>query len=140
MLMRFQSLSIFAIVLTTIQTFSFGQDTFRNVEIQTNTTDDDITIESLNQIPNVNISSASESHHPSISPTNAASSSPSFLPTSSPTPECHDLASYRSPINDFTCRDHRNTDCTKWKYLGLTDYQVLELLRSCPVSCRVDCG
>jgi len=84
----------------------------------------------------------------SIAPTTTISSNPSFAtsydPSSthsaSPTVECHDLESYRSPLNELTCRDHRNTDCSKWKYLGLTDEEVLELYRSCPVSCSVDCG
>lgn len=61
-------------------------------------------------------------------------------PSSSPTPVCHDLTSYKSPINDLPCWAFRNTDCLAWKYIGLTDLQVMELLQSCPESCRVECG
>ncbi len=61
-------------------------------------------------------------------------------PSSGPTYECHDLESYRSPINELRCRDHRHTNCVKWKCLGLTDADIVDLLRSCPRSCNVDCG
>lgn len=61
-------------------------------------------------------------------------------PSSSPTSECHDLADYKSPINDLPCWAFRNTDCLAWKYIGLTDLQLLELLQSCPQSCEVDCS
>lgn len=76
----------------------------------------------------------------SSSPSVTASYDPSSMPSATPTVECHDLKSYRSPLNELTCRDHRNTDCSMWKYLGLTDEEVLELYRSCPVSCSADCG
>ena len=88
-------------------------------------------IETTSIAPTTTISS-----NPSVS----ASYDPSSMPSATPTRECHDLESYRSPLNKLTCRDHRNTDCSMWKYLGLTDEDVLDLYRSCPVSCSVDCG
>lgn len=84
------------------------------------------------------------SSEPSVSASYYPSSPPSVSPTMrsvSPTLKCNDLESYKSPINKFiTCRVHLNTDCSKWKHLGLSDDEVLELYRSCPVSCGVDCG
>jgi hypothetical protein len=76
----------------------------------------------------------------SSNPSVSANYDPSSIPSATPTGECHDLESYRSPLNKLTCRDHRNTDCSMWKYFGLTDEEILELYRSCPVSCSVDCG
>jgi len=65
---------------------------------------------------------------------------PSVTPSSYPTAECHDIASYQGPINNFTCEFHANTDCIQWRYLGLTIEQVEELLNNCPVSCGIECG
>ena len=81
-----------------------------------------------------------KSSHPSYYPTSEPTITKSTVPSNAPSPECHDLASYRSPLNDFTCYDHRNTNCSNWKYLGLTDEDVLELYRSCPQTCGVECG
>jgi hypothetical protein len=87
--------------------------------------------------------SASWTELPTRTP-NIISQSPSASlisePSSSPTPVCHDLTYYKSPINDLPCWAFRNTDCLAWKYIGLTDLQVLELLQSCPESCKVECG
>lgn len=77
---------------------------------------------------------------PSGSPTKTASLQPSAIPSSFPTLECHDIQSYESVINNFSCEDHAGTDCFKWRFLGLTLDQVEQLIVSCPVSCRVECG
>lgn len=77
---------------------------------------------------------------PSSTPTDQPSASPSELPSASPSLSCHDVASYRSPINNFTCEDHANTDCTKWRHLGLNDTHLQELVENCPIACKVPCG
>ena len=74
----------------------------------------------------------------SLSLTRETSSTNTTLET--PNSECNDLESYRSPIIGFTCEEHRNKDCFKWKDLGLTDEQLVTLLESCPIACNVDCG
>jgi hypothetical protein len=79
-------------------------------------------------------------NQPSVSPTDYPSSSPSDLPSALPTFSCHDVASYRSPINNLTCEDHANTDCMRWRYLGLNLTNLQELAESCPVTCDIDCG
>lgn len=81
-----------------------------------------------------------KSSQPSSYPTKEPTITKSTVPSNAPSPECHDLGLYRSPLNDFTCYDHRNTNCSNWKYLGLTDEDVLELYRSCPQTCSVECG
>ena len=79
------------------------------------------------------------SKQPSFQPSVPPSASPSSVPSAMPSPICHDIDSYRSPLNEFECHDHRGTDCTLWRYLGLTVEQVIELLKSCPESCSIDC-
>ena len=79
-------------------------------------------------------------NQPSVSPTDYPSSSPSDVPSALPTFSCHDVASYRSPINNLTCEDHANTDCMRWRYLGLNLTNLQELAESCPVTCDIDCG
>ena len=74
-----------------------------------------------------------QTYYPSISPSSAS-------PTLGPTKQCHDVESYRSPINDLQCSHHNGTDCFQWRFLGLDSDQLEELLRSCPVSCGIDCG
>jgi len=74
------------------------------------------------------------------SPTETPSASPSDVPSASPTLECHDVAAYRSPINDLSCEDHANTDCTRWRYVGLNLTDLQELVESCPETCNIDCG
>mmetsp|Transcript_11825 Transcript_11825/g.17929 ORF Transcript_11825/g.17929 Transcript_11825/m.17929 type:complete len:1069 (-) Transcript_11825:4-3210(-) len=82
--------------------------------------------------------------HPTVShsilPTKFISTVPSMQPSLSPTPECYDLPSYQSPLNKFlTCQSHQNTDCRKWKLVGLNDEEVKDLIESCPISCDVSC-
>jgi hypothetical protein len=87
--------------------------------------------------------SLSPSTNWTTSPTpNSFTHSPSVnlsYPSPSPTPECHDLLDYKSPINDLPCWAFRNTDCLAWTYIGLTDSQLFELLQSCPQACNVEC-
>jgi hypothetical protein len=78
-----------------------------------------------------------KSDAPSAVPTVVPSSQ---SPTSAPTPVCHDLSKYRSPLNNRTCSDHIGTDCIQWRYLGLNASEVEALVNSCPVSCGVECG
>ena len=74
------------------------------------------------------------------SPTPSPSSSPTTAsPTFSPTPACHDKRTYRSPINGLGCEQHVGSDCEKWRHIGLTEAQVVELHHECPVACRTDC-
>jgi hypothetical protein len=64
-----------------------------------------------------------------------------MLPSLTPTMLCHDRAEYRSPIVHLSCKYHRGTDCTSWKYvLGGNLTAVQDLINSCPVSCNVPCG
>jgi hypothetical protein len=77
---------------------------------------------------------------PSVFPTEDPSVSPSAMPSSVPTLSCHDVAKYRSPINNLTCADHQGTDCTNWRYVGLTTDEVENLVLSCPISCNITCG
>ncbi len=79
-------------------------------------------------------------NQPSVSPTDYPSSSPSDVPSAMPTLSCHDVASYRSPINNLTCEDHANTDCMQWRFLGLNITSLQELAESCPITCDIDCG
>jgi len=72
--------------------------------------------------------------------TGAPSKIPSLAPTTAPTLACHDVASYRSPINALQCEDHAGTDCFQWSYLDLNPDQVEELINSCPISCNIPCG
>lgn len=87
---------------------------------------------------------SSESHPPSWyhsdEPTFMPSLPPSSIPSFAPTLECHDKASYRSPLNHFECHNHAETDCLNWRFLGLNVDQVLDLVESCPITCRIDCG
>ena len=80
------------------------------------------------------------SGQPSFSPTEMPSASPSGVPSALPTLKCHDVASYRSPINNLTCEDHANTDCTRWRYVGLNITDLQDLVESCPVTCDIPCG
>jgi len=84
--------------------------------------------------------SMAPSRHPSAGPTKIPSTPPSSVPSVAPTIFCHDEASYRSPINNFTCANHQGTDCTLWRFLGLDADGLQELVESCPVSCGIDCG
>ena len=86
--------------------------------------------------------------HPTASPTFAPTELPTNVPTPvpttsaptfAPTPACHDLRGYRSPINGLGCQQHFGSDCESWRHIGLTDVQIVELHRSCPVACRTDC-
>ena len=103
--------------------------------------------------PSLEPSASPSTGQPSVSPTSAPSNFPSFapttsrptispsaLPSSTPTDYCHDVANYRSPINGFSCADHNGTDCTQWRFLGLTVDEVEELIDNCPISCQVECG
>jgi hypothetical protein len=76
---------------------------------------------------------------PSKNPTLIPSRAPSLPPSASPTLQCHDIQSYRSPLNGFVCQDHAFGDCTRWRYLGLKIEQLVELIQSCPVSCDIPC-
>jgi hypothetical protein len=77
---------------------------------------------------------------PTSSPTANPSSSPTTaFPTFSPTPACHDKRTYRSPINGLGCEQHVGSDCERWRHIGLTNEQVVELHSECPVACRTDC-
>jgi hypothetical protein len=62
------------------------------------------------------------------------------MPSALPTLECHDIASYRSPINDLTCDDHQGTECVQWRFLGLNTTALGDLIDSCPETCSIDCG
>jgi hypothetical protein len=62
------------------------------------------------------------------------------MPSTAPTLACHDVASYRSPINNFTCSDHQGTNCTAWRFVGLNVDELEDLVDSCPISCGIDCG
>jgi hypothetical protein len=86
------------------------------------------------------VPSMSPSQYPSGEPTASPSGGPSDVPSEFPTLACHDQSSYRSPLNDFECKDHQGTDCIQWRFLGLKIEQVIELIQNCPVSCNVDCG
>lgn len=77
---------------------------------------------------------------PSFSPTDMPSASPSDVPSAVPTLSCHDVAAYRSPINNFSCEHHANTDCMQWRFLGLNLTDLQELAENCPVTCDIDCG
>ena len=82
---------------------------------------------------------------PLILPTGLPTATPSiapsfFLPSSAPSSSCHDVASYRSPLNNFQCSDHAGTDCFQWRFLGLDAEEVEGLVVNCPVTCNVDCG
>ena len=77
---------------------------------------------------------------PSGSPTSSPSAVPSNQPSSVPTLECHDQDSYKSPINDLTCEDHRGTNCVHWRILGLNTTELEELIERCPETCRIPCG
>ena len=76
------------------------------------------------------------SDYPSFLPTNG----PSQVPSSSPTFSCHDMDVYRSPINGLTCAQHRNTNCLSWRHIGLNMTELETLVRSCPQTCRIECG
>mmetsp|Transcript_7019 Transcript_7019/g.17308 ORF Transcript_7019/g.17308 Transcript_7019/m.17308 type:complete len:1001 (-) Transcript_7019:94-3096(-) len=106
---------------------------------------------STNLYTNITNTSNSESqmnnssfYFPSTNPTMAPASviansdSPSYAPTVS---ECRDDPSYVSPINDqnLTCQFHANTNCLQWRHLGLTKFQLQQLLESCPQTCQFDC-
>lgn len=83
---------------------------------------------------------ASPTNVPTSSPTPNPSSSPTTAsPTFSPTPACHDKRTYRSPINGLGCEQHVGSDCERWRHIGLTKEQVVELHNECPVACRTDC-
>lgn len=68
------------------------------------------------------------------------SSSPSIVPSVMPTATCHDVQSYRSPINNLECSDHKGTDCIQWRHLGLNVNELEDLVNFCPESCNIDCG
>jgi len=86
------------------------------------------------------VNSAAPSATPTSSPTPSPSSSPTTAsPTFSPTPACHDKRTYRSPINGLGCEQHVGSDCERWRHIGLSETQVVELHRECPVACRTDC-
>ncbi len=90
------------------------------------------------------------SSFPSVYPTEINSSHPSTVaslspstsvsPTLGPTPECHDLASYQSPLYELPCTSFIYADCRDWINMGFNEEQVLTLLQSCPESCNVSCG
>lgn len=73
-------------------------------------------------------------------PSQMPSSTPSDVPSAAPTKECHDVAAYRSPINNLTCEDHAGTDCTQWRFVGLNLTDLQELMENCPETCNVACG
>lgn len=77
---------------------------------------------------------------PSVAPTNMPSTTPSEFPSAMPTLSCHDVAAYESPINNLTCEDHADTDCTQWRHIGLNITELQELIENCPVTCNVPCG
>jgi hypothetical protein len=78
---------------------------------------------------------------PSMVPTTSKRFPVSQSPSSSPTQDCHDDASYTSPINDqkLTCLHHKDTNCLDWRHLGLTKLQLQELLEACRRTCQFDC-
>jgi hypothetical protein len=84
--------------------------------------------------------SPSVSQEPSVSSSLKPSSFPSTSPSLEPTFECHDQVTYRSPINALNCSQHNGTDCFEWKHLGLSPFEVEELISSCPVACDIACG
>ena len=86
-----------------------------------------------------NSSSSYPSMDPSLAPSVAIENKDTYSPTS--TTECRDNATYVSPINDqnLTCQSHINTDCLQWRHLGLTKFQLQQLLESCPQTCQFDC-
>ena len=65
---------------------------------------------------------------------------PSSLPSGLPTLQCHDNSTYRSPINDLTCDDHKGTNCVQWRVLGLNTSELGELIEQCPETCNIPCG
>lgn len=50
---------------------------------------------------------------------------------------CHDNQLYRNPINGRDCAQHKNSSCIY--HDGLTDTQIINLIKSCPISCSVPC-
>ena len=62
------------------------------------------------------------------------------MPSWQPTLTCHDIADYRSPINDLTCDDHQGTDCLQWRFLGLNTTELGNLIESCPETCDIECN
>jgi hypothetical protein len=91
-------------------------------------------------LPSQDFSTHLPSKNPSASPSSQPIQTPSSQPSSSPTLECHDHTSYRSPINDLTCEDHRGTNCASWRVLGLNTSELADLVNQCPQSCQVPCG
>jgi hypothetical protein len=86
--------------------------------------------------PSVSQEPSASSPPISANPSYSPSTTPSFLPTL----ECHDQAKYRSPINALNCSQHNGTDCFEWKHLGLSPFEVEELINNCPTSCDISCG
>ena len=122
-------------ILTDFLNLSFGNSTNTSMisEIQGITMS---LFPSLN--PSLNPSSL-PSAIPTERPSTFPSMNPSFMPSSNPTPICHDLSSYKNPLTRMGCGSHRGTPCRKWIHLGLTKVQVLDLIRSCPEACQIDC-
>lgn len=75
-----------------------------------------------------------------ILPTTLPTTTPSISPSSAPSPSCHDMATYKSPLNNFQCHDHAGTDCFQWRFLGLSAREVETLVTSCPATCNIECG
>ena len=54
-----------------------------------------------------------------------------------PQPKCVDDPTYKSKAG-LLCAQHASLDCSGFEHLGFSSQEVDELLRKCPVSCRVE--
>ena len=52
---------------------------------------------------------------------------------------CRDDPSYRSTFG-LACENHQILDCESFLDVGFTEWEVFDLIVSCPCSCRIPCG
>ena len=52
---------------------------------------------------------------------------------------CQDDPSYRSTFG-LACENHQILDCESFLDVGFTEWEVFDLIVSCPCSCRIPCG
>mmetsp|Transcript_12965 Transcript_12965/g.28631 ORF Transcript_12965/g.28631 Transcript_12965/m.28631 type:complete len:383 (+) Transcript_12965:956-2104(+) len=73
---------------------------------------------------------------PSAVPTKGLTKTPT--PTETPTKLCHDSASFLDS-NGLKCKNHSRIVCEKIGILGYKQKEIAEIIKNCPLSCKV-CG